>query len=195
MNIEARFSGQPEVEGIQPKFSAEAVELLVGTVGRNEDGANYRIGYSREETLGEFYPQQSEQDHLVLHAPRDNKAVVLGYSISATGEEPRIVVNFVQKARRASMTEAKRAMPGTHPYEFLVAKFLERIKPILELRPETEVTLAGERSMNDDSLTNRTYNPIRDRFFGKDWRLSLDKTRVREILGDELIEKMRGARR
>ncbi len=66
---------------------------------------------------------------------------------------------------------------GSRPHEFLVARFLSRIAPILNVRPQTKVVL------NCDGPNSR--KAIRDRFFDKKGHLNPDKDRVIQILGSD----------
>lgn len=86
---------------------------------------------------------------------------------------------YVQTMTGVDQKDYKKATEvlGSRPHEFLVAHFLSRVAPIVDAQPETKVVL------QPSLLTSR--KTIRDRFFGKNWQLSPDKERVKQILGHD----------
>ena len=66
---------------------------------------------------------------------------------------------------------------GVRPHELLVAQFLARIAPIMDMRPQTKLLL------EESSLSSR--KTIRDRFFDKEWSLNPNKERVHQIFGED----------
>jgi hypothetical protein len=85
-------------------------------------------------------------------------------------------VQTLTKIKRTAYQKVAEKL-GSRPHEFMVAQFLARIAPVLNIRPQTKVILQEARSSSRKT--------IRDRFFDKQWRLNPNKERVRQILGED----------
>lgn len=92
-----------------------------------------------------------------------------------------VTIQYVQSTNRMTREiydDLKKSL-SVNPHEFLLAHFLHRISPVLDVRPETRVSL-DSRYVN----SNRVYKHLRDRFFDRDYLLNPGKERVRQILGE-----------
>jgi len=178
-------------ESTFPKDKAAIIKSLSAQIGVDEEGDNYAVCLKPDVQVGENPPMTESGPVLVLEAPKRNDVSCLKYNLMHGWG--KIKITLVQKVTGLWGYEGKgdiakaRAVLGVHPHQFLVGNFIKRIKPILEAVPETEVIaeLAGPAEV---------LNPLRDRFFDKKWRLNLDKKKVREILGENLVSRMKQCR-
>ena len=88
-------------------------------------------------------------------------------------------IYYVQTMTKVSKRDYQDAIEilGSRPHELLVANFLSHIAPIIDSRPQTKVVLQPSHRTSRKTL--------RDRFFDKNWELSPNKQRVRQLLGED----------
>lgn len=173
----------------------DRLSLLTEQLKVSRDFGGYSISYSPLVMVGDFDPSSVSGDHMVISPKGDSQAYSMEYALHLGGSSPKIVLRNLQRSSRYSFEKLSATLDGQNPAEVLVSDFLRRAKPVFELRPETELVLVGESFSMESTVTDRVYKPLRDRFFTKDWRLALDKKRVREVLGVDLCQKMKQARK
>lgn len=92
-----------------------------------------------------------------------------------------VFINYIQSTNRINQevySDLTSALGG-NPHEFLLAHFLARLSPILDVMPDTDVI------MDEKYVGHPVYRRLRDRFFDKNYNLNPNKERVRQILGEE----------
>ncbi|MBI2045538.1 hypothetical protein HYT23_05770 [Candidatus Pacearchaeota archaeon] len=110
-----------------------------------------------------------------------NPFISLAYSSYGGGDNPNVTIEYIQSTNRMKrdVYDSLQSKLGANPHEFLLAHFLSRISSVLDARPEVDVRVSSQYTLN--SICPR----LRDRFFDRRYNLNPKKERVRQILGKD----------
>ena len=192
-------------------------DLIHNALHRTTNVLGCSITYGAEGvSLGKFLGPLDEIDNLlVLRDSHETPIAGLSHSVLTGSNGDEIMINLIQATReteKEKIDEMKTQLGGVHPFEFLMAHFLERISPVLNDKPGTNVRMDNKiprlktgrvwlqekleteqehhmqeslkLSLYQTNAELAVYCSIRDRFFDKDGNLNPNRIRVRQILGE-----------
>ncbi|MBI2045537.1 hypothetical protein HYT23_05765 [Candidatus Pacearchaeota archaeon] len=162
-------------------------EAVAQTMGHFTNLGNYSVRNKQDSDLvifGRSIPNQIEMgsdDALLisenLEHHRDIPSVVLRY-----GVYPReIIIGYIQTPSYVDFEAYGRIKSdlGVRPHDLILAHFLDRISPVLDKFPDTNVFFSPIY------LEKSVYPFLRDRFLDGDYFLNPRRVRVQQIMGGE----------
>ncbi len=157
---------------------------LDGLFGKFQDsltveGPNHMI--EREEKMWVRGGVEHEEPMLVLNAPKDNTAVIMGLGYRSR----ELNITFITGCITSRWNLAEDTI-GMNPAEFMLQHYLRNARDLIlddQNRLNVPVVFHAQPYVADNGDTTFTSMKLRDWYFRKDGVLNLNKKKTREVLG------------
>ena len=123
-----------------------------------------------------------DSNDALLILKKDKRGREIPVTVLRYGVYPKeISVGYIQTPYNVYFEDYKKIKSelGSRPHELIFAHFLNRITPILNELPDTNL------SFSPFYLEKSLYAPLRDRFLNKKYNLNPNKARVQQILSKD----------